>query len=91
MASETFKKMIVSEGITLLDDGETPVCNEPACTEKAAYKIECGNTVVYSCKEHLAAAKTRISADGTIDDEERVCSQGGPNDLGKTMLTTPTY
>lgn len=89
MASEKFKKLIVSEGVTFLNDGEMPVCSEPDCTDKAAYKIECGNTVAYACKEHLASAKTRVSAEG--NDEERVCSQDGPNDLNRTLLDTPAY
>lgn len=90
MASETFKKMTVSEGVTFLDDGEMPMCNEPGCTKKAAYKIECGNAVAYSCKEHLAAAKTRMSA-SEVDEDERVASQDGPNDLNRTVLDTPAY
>ena len=90
MASETFKKLTVSEGVTFLDDGEMPVCNHPDCDSKAAYKIECGNTVKYACKEHLAAMKTIVSA-MEIDDEERVCSQDGPQDLNRTLLNTPAY
>lgn len=90
MASETFKKMVVSEGVTFLDDGEMPVCSEPGCDSKAAYKIECGNAVAYTCKEHLAAGKTRMSA-SSVDEDERVCSQDGPNDLNRTPLDTPAY
>lgn len=90
MAAESFKDMTISEGVTYLNDGEMLMCNEPGCTKKAAYKLECGNYVAYSCKEHLASAKTRMN-ESPADEDARVCSQDGPNDLKRHVLDVPAY
>jgi|GEM_PF-6315101 len=91
MAAESFKKMTIYEGITLMDNGEMPYCSETDCDKKAAYKIECGNALAYTCEDHLDDAKTRITEDDSIDEDARVCSQDGPNDLERNTLNTPAF
>ena len=85
------KEMEVSEGVTLLDDGEFPMCNEPGCTLKAAYKIVNGNKTIYTCKDHLDEGKVAMSALVGEDGWERKCSQDGPQDLNTTTFDHPTF
>jgi len=87
MASETFKKMAITH-LNTQYDGEMAVCSFDGCDSKASNKLVCGNTIKYACDEHLAAVKTTLSA-SSVDEDERVCSQGGPNDLNKTLQTHP--
>ncbi len=80
MASETFKKIEITHLSTQFNDGVFGMCSFAGCDSKASNRLQCGNTVQFACDKHLAEIKTALSA-SSVDDEERVCSQDGPNDL----------